>query len=212
VTARDRGIDNYFVHSMHKLCPPILEAILSSGVVNLQGLICPGHVSAITGARAWEPVAERHGIPCVVAGFEPADILQAVDMLVSQVEEGVARVEIAYTRGVSREGNPTARRLVDEVFEPAAASWRGVGVVPGSGLRIREAFAAHDAERVFPVDPGPAEEPRGCRCGAVLLGTATPADCGLFRGVCTPETPVGPCMVSSEGSCAAWYRYGEGAP
>ncbi|MFH1533263.1 MAG: hydrogenase formation protein HypD [Pseudomonadota bacterium] len=208
VTAREQGLSNYFVHSMHKVCPPILEAILSSGTVNLQGLICPGHVSAITGAKIFAPVAGRWRIPCVVSGFEPADLLQAVDMLVAQVEAGESRVEIAYSRGVTWEGNVHAQRLLDRVFEPAPADWRGVGVVPDSGLRLREEFAAHDAEAAFDVDPGPTIEAAGCICGNVLLGTATPADCALFRSVCTPEAPVGPCMVSSEGSCSAWYKYG----
>ena len=207
VAAKEEGLTNYFVHSMHKVCPPILEAILSSGTVNLQGLICPGHVSVITGAKIWAPVAEKWRIPCVVAGFEPVDILQAVDMLVAQVEEGRPRVEIAYSRGVTREGNVHAQRLLDRVFEPAPADWRGVGVVPGSGLRLREEFAAHEAEAAFDVDPGPTIEQQGCICGEVLLGTATPADCKLFRTRCTPESPVGPCMVSSEGSCSAWYKY-----
>ena len=208
-TAKEQGLSNYFVHSMHKVCPPILEAILSSGSVHLQGLICPGHVSAITGAKMFAPVADKWGIPCVVSGFEPVDILQAVDMLVAQVEAGESRVEIAYTRGVTWEGNVHAQRLLDRVFEPAPADWRGVGVVPDSGLRLRQEFAAHDAEAAFDVDPGPTIEAKGCICGEVLLGTATPADCELFRSVCTPETPVGPCMVSSEGSCSAWYKYSE---
>lgn len=207
--AKEEGLTNYFVHSMHKVCPPILEAILSSGTVNLQGLICPGHVSAITGAKMFQPVAEKWGIPCVISGFEPVDLLQAVDMLVAQVEAGESKVEIAYSRGVTWDGNVHAQRLLDRVFEPAAADWRGVGVVPGSGLRLREEFAAHDAEAAFDVDPGPTIEAKGCICGNVLLGTATPADCKLFRSVCTPESPVGPCMVSSEGSCSAWYKYSE---
>ncbi len=207
VAAKREGLANYFVHSMHKVCPPILDAILSSGTVNLQGLICPGHVSAITGAKMFQPVAEKWGIPCVVSGFEPVDLLQAVDMLVAQVEAGESRVEIAYSRGVTWEGNVHAQRLLDEVFEPAPADWRGVGVVPDSGLALREEFAAHDAEAAFDVDPGPTIEAKGCICGNVLLGTATPADCKLYRTVCTPESPVGPCMVSSEGSCSAWYKY-----
>ena len=209
VAAKEQGLSNYFVHSMHKVCPPILEAILSSGTVNLQGLICPGHVAAITGAKMFQPVAERWGIPCVVAGFEPVDLLQAVDMLVAQVEAGESRVEIAYRRGVTWDGNVHAQRLLDRVFEPAPADWRGVGVVPDSGLRLREEFAAYDAETAFEIDPGPTVEAKGCICGDVLLGNATPADCKLFRTVCTPETPVGPCMVSSEGSCSAWYKYSE---
>ncbi len=208
LTARREGIDNYSVYSMHKLSPPILETILSSGTLDLQGLICPGHVSTITGGKVWDPLARQYGIPSVVAGFEPLDILQAVDMICAQLEAGSPRSEIAYSRGVTWEGNLRAQEVMKEVFREADANWRGVGWVPGSGLAIREEFAPFDASRLFPVTPPPSREPPGCICGDILRGAKAPSDCGLFGTRCTPLDPVGPCMVSSEGSCSARYRYG----
>ncbi len=208
--ADEEGLRNYFVYSMHKVCPPTLRIILDMGDVNLQGLICPGHVSAIIGAQAWGPIARDYGVPCVVAGFEPVDILQCIERIVEQIESGVAHEEIAYTRGVTPQGNLHAQAIIEQVFEPSVANWRGVGDVPGSGLAIRETYARYDAERVFEVDPGPSVEPKGCICGAVLRGVNTPFDCALFGKACTPTNPVGPCMVSSEGSCSAYYRYGRG--
>lgn len=209
--AQEQGIQNYHVLSMMKVCPPIIKAILDSGEVNLQGLVCPGHVSVITGSNAWEFIARDYGIPCVVSGFEPLDILQCVSMLVQQVESGRSEVEIAYRRGVHPEGNREALKLMERVFEPCTASWRGVGEVPGSGLRIREEYGDFDAERIFKIDAGEPIEPKGCICGEVLRGVKTPLDCGLFGEACTPQYPVGPCMVSSEGSCAAYYNYGRDA-
>jgi hydrogenase expression/formation protein HypD len=208
LTAQEEGVTNFYVESMHKVCPPILRAILAAGEIHLQGLICPGHVSAIIGSNAWAPTASEFALPCVVAGFEPVDILQAVLALVEQVEQGIAVSDIAYSRGVTPEGNPHAQRILAEVFERSPGNWRGVGVVPGSGLAIRESFAAHDAKKVFRVELEPSVEPAGCICGAVLRGANTPFDCNLFGKLCTPASPVGPCMVSSEGSCSAYYRYG----
>ncbi len=208
--AEKSGLENYFVQSMHKVCPPALKALADSGEVRLNGLICPGHVSAITGSQAWVPFARDYGLSCVVSGFEPLDVLQTVLMLVRQVEEGRSEVEIAYRRGVTFEGNAHARRILDEVFEPCDADWRGFGVIPGSGLKPGKRFERFDAAEVFDVDAGPVVEPVGCQCGAVLRGVVSPAECPLFRTVCTPETPVGPCMVSSEGSCSTWYQYGGG--
>lgn len=208
LTAHEEGLANYSVLSMHKVCPPILRAILSAGEIRLDGLICPGHVSAIIGAEAWAPTASEFGLPCVVAGFEPVDILQAILALVEQVEEGSATSAIAYTRGVSKGGNPHAQRVMSEVFELGPANWRGVGVVADSGLTIRPAFAAHDTRRILAIDAGESREPSGCICGAILRGANTPNDCALFGAQCTPADPVGPCMVSSEGTCSAYYRYG----
>jgi hydrogenase expression/formation protein HypD len=206
--AEKEGIGNYFVLSMHKLCPPVIRAILDSGEVRVSGLICPGHVSAVVGSGTWEFIAAEYGIPCVVSGFEPLDILQTVQMLVSQLEKGESRVEIAYRRGVSAGGNKRALEIMYQVFEPCPARWRGVGEVPGSGLGLRPAYARFDAEAAFEFDPGPTVEPKGCICGEVLGAVKTPRECKLFRTVCTPANPVGPCMVSSEGSCAAYYLYG----
>ena len=208
--AEEKGLRNYFVLSFHKLCPPVIKAILDSGEVKLQGLICPGHVSAIIGSYPWEFIARDYGIPCVVSGFEPLDILQSIEMLVNQIEEGESRVEIAYRRGVRPEGNQEALKIMYEVFEPCPARWRGIGEVPNSGLKLRKEFRHFDAELAFDVDPGPTYEPRGCICGEILRGVKTPLDCRLFGKVCTPEYPVGPCMVSSEGTCSAYYLYGGG--
>ena len=207
--AKEQKIKNYRILSLHKLCPPVIKTILDAGEVKLNGLICPGHVSAVTGSNAWEFVARDYGIPCVVAGFEPTDILQCVDMLVTQVENNQSKVEIAYKRGVTPEGNLQAQKIMRQVFEPCPANWRGMGSVPASGLKLRQKFADFDAEVAFDIKPAPAIEPKGCICGEILRGVKTPADCRLFRKVCNPENPVGPCMVSSEGSCSAYYLYGE---
>lgn len=206
--ARDEGLANYSVLSLHKLCPPVIRALIESGEVRLDGLICPGHVSAIIGAQAWEFAARDYGLACVVSGFEPLDVLQCIAMLVEQLEQGQPAVDVAYRRGVSAEGNLRAQEVMYTVFEPSAASWRGMGTVPGSGLALKEEFAPFDAERVFEIDPGPTVEAAGCICGDILRGVSAPTDCPLFGGACTPGHPVGPCMVSSEGSCASYYHYG----
>jgi hydrogenase expression/formation protein HypD len=208
--AVEKGLKNYYVLSLHKLCPPVIRALLDSGEVKLGGLICPGHVSAIIGSHPWDFIARDYGIPCVVSGFEPLDILQCVDMLVTQVENGESRVEIAYRRGVRPEGNQQALKLMEQVFEPCPARWRGIGEVADSGLKLRKKYQHFDAELAFDIEPGPTAEPAGCICGDILRGVKTPADCSLFGKVCTPQYPVGPCMVSSEGSCSAYYLYGEG--
>ncbi|MBA7675429.1 Hydrogenase maturation factor HypD [subsurface metagenome] len=206
--AEENGIKNYYVLSLHKLCPPVIRAILDSGEVKLHGLICPGHVSAIIGSHPWEFIAQDYGISCVVSGFEPLDILQCVNMLVAQIENGESKVEIAYRRGVRPEGNQQALKLMEEVFETCPAEWRGIGEVPDSGLKVRKEYQPFDAEVAFDIDPGSPYEPEGCICGDILRGVKTPLDCRLFGKVCTPESPVGPCMVSSEGSCSAYYLYG----
>jgi len=208
--AMEKGLKNYYVLSLHKLCPPVIKALLESGKLKLHGLICPGHVSAIIGSRPWGFIARDFGIPCVISGFELLDILQSVDMLVSQVESGRSQVEIAYRRGVRPEGNREALRLMRQVFEPAPAQWRGMGEVLGSGLRLRKKYQRFDAALAFDIKPAPTREPAGCICGDILRGVKTPADCKLFGKTCTPQYPVGPCMVSSEGSCSAYYHYGVG--
>ena len=207
--AEEASLKNYYVLSLHKLCPPVIKALLDSGDVNLQGLICPGHVSAVIGSRPWEFIARDYGISCVVSGFETLDILQCIDMLTQQVADGEAKVEIAYRRGVSREGNRTAIGIMEKVFSPAPARWRGFGEVAASGLKLRPEFARFDAELNFEFNPSPTVTPKGCLCGEVLRGVKSPVDCTLFRRTCTPEKPVGPCMVSAEGTCAAYYHYGE---
>ena len=208
--AEEKKIRNYHVLSLHKLCPPVIRAILDSAEVKLHGLVCPGHVSAVIGSHPWEFIARDYGIPCVVSGFEPLDILNCIDMLVSQVENGESRVEIAYRRGVHPEGNRQALKLMEQVFEACPADWRGIGEVPDSGLRLRKEYQDFDAELAFDIDPGPTYEPAGCICGDILRGIKTPLDCQLFGKACTPEYPVGPCMVSSEGTCSAYHLYGGG--
>jgi hydrogenase expression/formation protein HypD len=206
--AEAEGINNYSVLSLHKVCPPIMKAILDMGEVRLSGIICPGHVSSIIGAEPYRFIPEEYKIACVISGFEPVDILLTVAMLVDQIENEKPVVEIAYRRGVRPEGNRPAIRLMGEVFEPSAANWRGLGTVPASGLSLKARYARFDAAKRFPVDPGPTREPKGCICGNILRGTSTPRECRLFRNTCTPEHPVGPCMVSAEGSCATYYHYG----
>ncbi|HEY93037.1 MAG TPA: hydrogenase formation protein HypD [Dehalococcoidia bacterium] len=208
--AEERRIRNYYILSMHKLCPPVIRAILESGEVKLHGLICPGHVSAIIGSHPWEFIARDYGISCVISGFEPIDVLQCVDMLVAQIESGQSKVEIAYRRGVHPEGNQQALKLMKQVFEPCPAQWRGIGEVPDSSLKLKKEYQHFDAELAFDIDPGPTYEPVGCICGDILRGVKTPLDCSLFGKDCTPQYPIGPCMVSSEGSCSAYYLYGEG--
>lgn len=206
--AQQERIGNFRVLSLNKLTPPVMKALLDSRELKLDGIICPGHVSVIIGARAYEFIPRDYGVACAISGFEPLDILLCVDKLVEQIERGQPRVEIAYPRGVKPEGNTSARRLMDDVFEVGEANWRGIGVVPQSGLKIRGKYELFDADRAFPVRTGPPQEPKGCQCGDIIRGAATPLECKLFAKVCTPESPVGPCMVSSEGSCAAYYQYG----
>jgi hydrogenase expression/formation protein HypD len=207
--AEQQGIDNYYVLSQHKLCPPVMKALLDSGEVKLDGIVCPGHVSAVIGSHPYEFIPRDYGIACVVSGFEPLDILLCVDMLVAQIESGKPGVEIAYRRGVKPEGNKVALELMYRIFEVCDGNWRGIGVVPESGLRLREGYRRYDAEHIFQIAPGEPVEPKGCICGDILRGVKTPLDCKLFRAVCNPEHPVGPCMVSSEGSCAAHFQYGD---
>jgi hydrogenase expression/formation protein HypD len=211
VQAEREGLPNLRLYSLHKLTPPATVAILQAGEVALDGILAPGHVSAIIGSEAWGFVARDFGLPCTVTGFEPLDILQGIADLVEQHEAGSAEVHNSYSRGVRPEGNRVAQRLLAEVFQPAPAEWRGLGTVPASGLCLRERFQRYDAApllRDHGLDQIEAREPAGCRCGDVLRGVLSPEECPLFRRVCTPERPVGPCMVSSEGSCAAHYRYG----
>lgn len=208
--AAGEKLSNFSVISLHKVTPPVTKVLLDAGEVKLQGIICPGHVSAIVGADAWNFIPERYGIACAVSGFEPLDILHCVSLIVDQIEAGEPKVETAYSRAVKDEGNPVALKMLDRVFEPATANWRGIGDIPGSGLNIRQEFAAYDADKVFDIKlDKPSKEPPGCLCGEVIRAVKTPEDCKLFRKVCTPENPVGPCMVSSEGSCAAYYHFAE---
>ena len=208
--AEQEGIDNYYTLSLHKLCPPIMKAILDMGEVELNGIICPGHVSSIIGSYPYRFIADDYHIACAVSGFEPVDILLGVDSLVEQIEKEEYKVEIAYRRGVKPEGNPPALKLMEAVFEVSEADWRGIGIVPASGLRLRERYRRFDAEANFDIKTEPSHEAKGCICGSILRGINTPLDCRLFCKICTPEHPIGPCMVSSEGSCATYFHYGDG--
>ncbi|MFC1874488.1 hydrogenase formation protein HypD [Chloroflexota bacterium] len=207
--AEQEKINNFYALSLHKVCPPIMKAILDLGEVRLNGIICPGHVSAIIGSYPYQFIPDNYNIACVVSGFEPLDILLCVDRLVNQIETEKPAVEIAYRRGVKPEGNQPALKLMDKVFEIGDADWRGIGVVPSSGLKLKGKYRRFDAGAKFDIQPGPGRESKGCICGSILRGVSTPLDCKLFRNRCTPDHPVGPCMVSSEGSCATYYHYGD---
>ena len=207
-SAKQMKLDNFFVFSAHKIVPPALLALMENKKVRIDGFILPGHVSVIIGTNAYLPFFERHGIPCVIAGFEPADILQSVLMLVSQIESHVSKLENAYPRAVSSQGNGKAMKMMGKVFETADAGWRGLGVIPQSGLEIREKFADFDARKKFKIQNSKFKiQKNGCICGEILTGLKEPPECSLYKKICTPMNPVGPCMVSSEGTCAAYYRY-----
>ncbi|MEM4275971.1 MAG: hydrogenase formation protein HypD [Thermoplasmata archaeon] len=204
--------ENFSVLSLHRTVPPALEAIASMGEIALDGMIQPGHVSTIIGTRPYEFLSSKYHIPQVVAGFEPLDLMMGVLMLARQVQEGRAEVENEYSRVVRKEGNKAALRALNEAFEASDVVWRGFPVIPGSGLAIRQKLQEHDARRRYedllrPVHERDYVEPEGCRCGEMLRGVATSQECPLFGEVCTPDRPVGPCMVSREGSCYISYRY-----
>ncbi|MFH1086693.1 MAG: hydrogenase formation protein HypD, partial [Chloroflexota bacterium] len=209
--ARQEGLANYLVYALHKLTPPAMRAILDAGEVRVDAVLGPGHVTTITGWHAWDFLPREYGIGCAVAGFEPVDILQGVLALAQAAAEGVPAVANPYARSATPDGNRVAQALMAEVFRVDVAAWRGLGRIPASGLSLRPAYAAHDARLALGLAEAPAAEPaerRGCRCGAVLRAVIEPPDCPLFGAVCTPERPIGPCMVSAEGACAAHYRYG----
>ena len=204
--ARADRVGNVSVLCAHKTVPPAMLALLADEAVGLDGFLCPGHVSVVIGPEPYRPIAGR-GAPCVIAGFEPLDILQSLHMLVRQIAEGRSEVENQYFRAVKPEGNAVARRAMEAVFAPDDARWRGLGVIPGSGLALREDFADLDAAGRFGLSLDGPDAETGCRCGDVLRGVIRPSACPLFGTRCTPASPVGPCMVSSEGSCAAAYKY-----
>ncbi len=213
--AARQGLANFSVFCNHVLTPPAIQNILDSpelrrlDCVRLDGFIGPAHVSTVIGTEPYAFFAEEFGKPVVVAGFEPLDVLQAVLMLIRQVNEGRHEVENQYGRAVRREGNERAKADVAEIFELRRSfEWRGLGVVPYSGLRLKEKYSAYDAERRFGIESLPARDNPACECGAILRGVKRPADCKLFGTVCTPETPMGSCMVSAEGACAAHWTYG----
>ncbi len=206
--AHAHGLGNLYVLSAHKLIPPAMRALLTSGEQRISGFLCPGHVSAVIGLPPYAEISAAHGIPCVIAGFSPEDILLAVLMLLRQLRSGRASAEIQYRAVVKPEGNPLALRLLRETFVPADSVWRGLGSMPGSGLALADNYRRYDAEANLPVSLPAAKINTGCRCGEVLRGVIRPAACGQFGRGCTPESPLGPCMVSSEGTCAAHFAYG----
>lgn len=207
LAAGERGLKNYHVYCGHKTMPAVLENLVKDKSSDVQGLILPGHVSAIIGTAPYAPLASA-GVPAVITGFEPLDVAQGIAMLLEQLAAGEARVEVQYKRTVRPEGNAKAARTLRRVFEPCDSDWRGIGTVPGSGLAVAPEFEAFDAEKRLPVDVEPEKDRPGCLCGQILRGAKEPSDCPLFGETCTPESPVGACMVSSEGACAAHHKYG----
>jgi hydrogenase expression/formation protein HypD len=213
--AEKLGLKNFSVFCNHVLTPAAIANILESpevrklGLLPLDGFLGPAHVSTVIGSRPYEYFAWEYRRPVVIAGFEPLDVMQAILMLVRQLNEGRATVENEFSRAVTREGNLKAQRMVAGVFELRKTfEWRGLGEVPYSGLKIKRQYAAFDAETRFEIPPATAADNPACECGAIIRGVKRPLDCKLFGGVCTPENPIGSCMVSSEGACAAYYTYG----
>lgn len=206
--AKALGLKNYSVFTVHKVVPPALAALGSDPEMKLDGLILPGHVSAIIGRRAYDFIAEEYGLPSVITGFETLDIVDALYNLLQQlISDDPPRVVNGYTRVVREEGNVRAQETLDRFFQIADVSWRGFGTIPGSGMELKPEYREFDARARFAPEVAAPRIPQGCRCGDLLKGKLTPRDCRLFATACTPSHPVGPCMVSSEGACAAFYQY-----
>ncbi|WP_407379583.1 hydrogenase formation protein HypD [Helicobacter sp.] len=209
--AIDSGLQNLFIHSNHVLVPPPLRAILDSSDCKINALIAPSHVSVIAGAKIYTPIFERYHIPIVVSGFEPVDMMESILAIARQAKEKSPRLKIQYKRVVSMEGNTKAQELVEQFFTLREHfEWRGLGEIPESGLQLRDEYRAYDAECEFSaiLSQEPIADNKACRCGDILRGVAKPLDCKVFGKSCTPEHPLGSCMVSSEGACAAYYKYG----
>ncbi|MBL7132917.1 MAG: hydrogenase formation protein HypD [Phycisphaerae bacterium] len=204
--ARDADLPNFSLFTAHKLIPPAMRALLAAGDVRLDAFLCPGHVSVIIGYEAYRQIARDFARPCVVAGFDPPQILAGLAEICRQLVAGRPDACTVYP-AVSAEGNTRAKALLEEVFEPAQAAWRGLGTIPASALVLRDRFARWDTAKRFEMDEETSREPEGCRCGDVICGRCRPTDCSLFGQRCTPRQAVGPCMVSSEGACAAAYKY-----
>ncbi|MBU0995017.1 MAG: hydrogenase formation protein HypD [Proteobacteria bacterium] len=200
-------VSNFYVYSAHKLVPPALTALMALSSGNIDGFILPGHVSVMIGTDGYRPFFDTFKLPCAITGFEPVDILRAVLAVVTQIEYGKPSLFNAYERAVRIEGNPKAMSLMARVFEKKDALWRGIGKIPESGLAIREEFSAFDAANRFQIILPEKKDHNGCACGEILIGNKTPPECPLFRKACTPLHPFGPCMVSTEGTCSAYYRY-----
>ncbi len=205
--AKVKKLKNFFVFSGHKVMPPAMKILAKDKLVNIKGFLCPAHVSAIIGMKSYAKICEEYKIPCVIAGFEPLDILHSVLMLIRQVKRKKAKVENQYNRVVKFSGNTKALRLMDEVFSVNDSDWRGIGVIKNSGLILSKGYRDFDAEKNIDFPEVKTSVDKGCICGSVLKGIKTPLDCALFYKKCTPENPYGACMVSSEGACAAYYKY-----
>ncbi len=205
--AKRMELNNFFILAAHKLLPPALTALLNLDRINIQGFIYPGHVTTIIGTSSYEMIAGKYGIPGVVCGFEPVDILETILMLIRQIEKGKSKVEIQYKRGVTATGNPRAMEILNQVFTTCDSCWRGLGLMPESGLTLREEYKSFAAEDYFDLTVPTAKDHRDCQCGEVICGNKTPVECKLYRKVCSPVSPMGPCMVSTEGTCAAYYKY-----
>jgi hydrogenase expression/formation protein HypD len=206
--AEKHGINNFYVLPAFKTIPPALDYIAMSPRLKIHGFILPGHVSAIIGSKPYEFIARKYRIPGCITGFEPIDILQGILDLVRQLAEGEAQITIQYRKVVTSEGNKNAQQLLKHVFKTCDAKWRGIGQIRSSGYSVRSEYAHYDVAVKYPLKISPVKEPPGCICGKVLLGVKLPYECALFSTQCTPFSPIGPCMVSSEGACAAYYKYG----
>jgi hydrogenase expression/formation protein HypD len=206
INSLERRVNNFYILCGHKTMPAAMKAVIGGGI-SLNGYICPGHVSAVTGSKIYEPLAEEYKVATVVSGFEPTDILQSVLMLIRQVNAKDFQAEIQYIRAVNKEGNLRALKIIDTVFEESDDDWRGFGIIPSSGLKLRSEYAVIDAEKRFSISVPEPEENSACICGDILRGRKKPEDCTLFAKICTPENPKGACMVSSEGSCNAHFNY-----
>jgi hydrogenase expression/formation protein HypD len=205
--AEKKRLKNFSILSGNKLTPPAVDALLGADEVRIDGFIIPGHVSAIIGREPWNFIAEKYGKPGVIAGFEAHDLITGVLSLLDLLENKEMKVTNEYKTIVRENGNPHAIKIIDTVFERCSAEWRGLGVLPGSGLQIREEYSRYDAMKRFPATPPPVKEHAGCRCGDLLRGIITPPECPLFDKICSPENAIGPCMVSGEGPCSAYYKY-----
>ena len=207
VKAKEEDIKNFSVISSHKIMPPPMRALLEAGETKIDGFICPGHVSTIIGSIPYEQIVKDFGVSCVIGGFEPVDVMESILALLKMTKDNKPSVEIEYKRVVKKEGNKKALEILYDVFETADADWRGLGTIPGSGLKIKHEYEEFDAEKKFNIKVPKFKRKTECICGEILKGNKIPTDCRLFAKACTPESPVGACMVSSEGTCAAYFKY-----
>lgn len=208
IEAYEKKLNNFSVLTSHKTMPEAMETLLSIDGVNIDGFICPAHVSVVTGEEMYKILVDKYSVPCVITGFEPVDIMQGIYKLGLQIKENNPKVENQYYRVVKKEGNKKMQYIIDEVFDKSDANWRGVGIIKGSGLKINKKYSRYDAEVIFDIKPCKPKEYKACICGEVLVGKKHPSQCPLFGKVCNPSDPKGACMVSGEGSCSAYYKYG----